>query len=172
MPQIPIDDRSNTGSGLQVMAWCRQLVRQQTITWDNVDLRRVNSLLNFWYRFFLWNMEIIFYLFIYCFHFPTLSHWSLGNLNEFLTCNFQTDFSDWWLRHFLWNYPINMNVTDFTDDQSTLVQLMDRCHQATSHYLSQCWPRSLSPYGVTRPQCVNSKKRTCFSPILGSIVSH
>ena len=28
------------------------------------------------------------------------------------------------------------------------------CRQATSHYLSQCWPRSLSPYGVTRPQWV------------------
>ena len=38
---------------------------------------------------------------------------------------------------------------DFTD-QSTLVQVMAWCHQATSHYLSQCWPRS--PYGVTRPQ--------------------
>ena len=40
----------------------------------------------------------------------------------------------------------------FTDDQSTLVQVMAWCHQATSHYLSQCWPRSLSPYGITRPQ--------------------
>ena len=30
------------------------------------------------------------------------------------------------------------------------------CRQATSHYLSQCWPRSLSPYDVTRPQWVNS----------------
>ena len=29
------------------------------------------------------------------------------------------------------------------------------CHQATSHYLSQCWPRSLSPYGVSRSQWVN-----------------
>ena len=28
------------------------------------------------------------------------------------------------------------------------------CRQATSHYLSQCWPRSLSPYDVTRPQWV------------------
>ena len=28
------------------------------------------------------------------------------------------------------------------------------CRQATSHYLSQCWPRSRSPYGVTRPQWV------------------
>ena len=27
------------------------------------------------------------------------------------------------------------------------------CRQATSHYLNQCWPRSPTPYGVTRPQC-------------------
>ena len=44
----------------------------------------------------------------------------------------------------------------FTDDQSTLVQVMAWCRQATSHYLNQCWPISLSPYGVTRPQWVNS----------------
>ena len=44
---------------------------------------------------------------------------------------------------------------DFSDDQSTLVQVMAWCHQAASHYLSQCWPRSLWPYGVTRPQWVN-----------------
>ena len=46
-----------------------------------------------------------------------------------------------------------------TDDQSTLVQVMAWCRQATSHYLSQCWPRSLSPYDVTRPQWVNSLRR-------------
>ena len=45
---------------------------------------------------------------------------------------------------------------DLTGDKSTLVQVMAWCRQATSHYLSQCWPRSLSPYGVTRPQWVNS----------------
>ena len=43
---------------------------------------------------------------------------------------------------------------DFTKGKSTLVQVMAWCRQATSHYLSQCWPRSLSPYGVTRTQCV------------------
>ena len=43
---------------------------------------------------------------------------------------------------------------DLSDDKSTLVQVMAWCRQATSHYLSQCWPRSLSPYGVTRPQWV------------------
>ena len=40
-------------------------------------------------------------------------------------------------------------------DKSTLVQVMAWCHQATSHYLSQCWPRSISPNGVSRPQWVN-----------------
>ena len=43
---------------------------------------------------------------------------------------------------------------DLNDDQSTLVQVMACCRQATGHYLSKCWPRSLSPYGVTRPQWV------------------
>ena len=45
---------------------------------------------------------------------------------------------------------------DFTDDQSTLVQLMTWCRQATNHYLSQCWLRSLSLYGITRPEWVNT----------------
>ena len=44
---------------------------------------------------------------------------------------------------------------DLTNDKSTLVQVMAWCRQATSHYLSQCWPRFMSPYGVTRPQWVN-----------------
>ena len=44
---------------------------------------------------------------------------------------------------------------DLADDKSTLVQIMAWCHQATSHYLSQCWPRSMSPNGVIRPQLVN-----------------
>ena len=43
---------------------------------------------------------------------------------------------------------------DLADGKSTLVQVMAWCRQATSHYLSQCWPRSLSPYDVTRPQWV------------------
>ena len=40
------------------------------------------------------------------------------------------------------------------DDKWALVQAMAWFHQAISHYMSQCWPRSKSPYGVTitRPQ--------------------
>ena len=44
---------------------------------------------------------------------------------------------------------------DFIDDQSSLVQVMAWCRQATSHNLSQCWPRSLPPYVVTMPEWVN-----------------
>ena len=45
---------------------------------------------------------------------------------------------------------------DLMDDKLTLVQVMAWCRQATSHYLSQCWPSSMLPYGVTRPQWVNT----------------
>ena len=41
------------------------------------------------------------------------------------------------------------------DDKSVLVQVMAWCLQATSHYLSQGWPRSKSSYGITKPQWVN-----------------
>ena len=53
------------------------------------------------------------------------------------------EISRWWM-------PL-----DLTDDKSTLVQVMAWYRQATSHYLSQCWPSFMSPYGVIRPQCVN-----------------
>ena len=52
---------------------------------------------------------------------------------------------------------------DLTDDKSTLVQVMASCRQATSHYLSQCWPTPMSPYDVARPRWVN--KITGFLPM-------
>ena len=45
---------------------------------------------------------------------------------------------------------------NLTDDKSILVQGMAWCHRTTSHYPNQCWPRTLSPYGVTR-----SNELTC-----------
>ena len=38
---------------------------------------------------------------------------------------------------------------DANNIESTLVQVMAWCHQATHPYLSQCWPRSMFPYGIT-----------------------
>ena len=85
----------------------------------------------------------------------TLNHYHIGPWEiwmKFCIYNFQTDFSDWWLGHLFWNSP-NMNLTGL---HSTLAQVMAWCWQATSHYLSQCWPRSLLPYGVTRPEWVKN----------------
>ena len=53
-----------------------------------------------------------------------------------------------------WETTIRRMSQDLTDDKSTLVQVMAWCRQAASHYRSQFWPRSLTPYGVTRPQWV------------------
>ena len=38
--------------------------------------------------------------------------------------------------------------------------------QATSQYLTQCWPKSLSPYGAIKPQWVNkiSRANSRFAP--------
>ena len=54
-----------------------------------------------------------------------------------------------------------------TNEKSTLVQIMARCCQATSHYLNQCWSRSALPYGitgVTRPQWVDSVHNLFWFP--------
>ena len=68
--------------------------------------------------------------------------------------------------------PLSRMSLNLTDDKSTLVQVMAWCRQATSHYLSQCWPRSMPPYGVTRPQWAawisNHMARTVISPHLDS----
>ena len=76
----------------------------------------------------------------------------LGGWNEI--CNFQANFSDWCLRyHLLWNCA-QMSLYWYCN-KSTLVQVRAWCHQATSHYLSQYWPRPMSPYDVTNPNELN-----------------
>ena len=55
---------------------------------------------------------------------------------------------------------------DLLGDRSTLVQVMAWCHQATNHYLSQCWPISMSPYSVSRPQWVKIMLKSCLLALL------
>ena len=69
-----------------------------------------------------------------------------------LKMHFQSCFTDWYLHIILCQCP-QMHTTG--PYKLTLIQVMAWCHQATSHYLSQCWPRSISPYGISRPQWVN-----------------
>ena len=82
-----------------------------------------------------------------------LTHWPLGDLNEIFKLILVI--VDWGISC---DIALRWMSLDLTDDESTLVQVMAWCRQPTSHYLSQCWPGSLSPYGVTRPQWVNSLK--------------
>ena len=61
---------------------------------------------------------------------------------------------------------------DLSDDKSTLVQVMACCRQATSHYLNQRWPRSPTPYGVTRPQWFNSLPKIAKKWAYGNTGGH
>ena len=83
-----------------------------------------------------------------------LTHWPLGDLNKkFRKVIFKLiSVTDGW--GISCKIALRWMPLDLTDDKSTLVQVMAWCHQATSHYLSQCWPRFTLPYGVTRPQWV------------------
>ena len=74
--------------------------------------------------------------------------------------NFRYVIFNWILEIDVWGISCEIALIwlwlDFSDDQSTLVKVMAWCHQATSLYLRQSWPRSMPPYGITRPQGVNS----------------
>ena len=51
-----------------------------------------------------------------------------------------------------WETALRIMPHNLINDKSTLVQVMawSWCRQTTSHYLSQYWPSSMSPYGITR----------------------
>ena len=78
-----------------------------------------------------------------------LTHRPLGDLNEILDLsNFQANFIDWWMKYdWLAKFTSDEYISGpYTEDKSRLVQVMAWCCQATSHYLSQCCSRSVSPY--------------------------
>ena len=78
----------------------------------------------------------------------TLTHWPLGDWTQILYKYIQPGFNYWWLKYLEWNCP-HVIVTA-PHIKSTLVQVLAWSHQASNHYLSQYWPRSMSPYGITR----------------------
>ena len=78
----------------------------------------------------------------------------------FWECNFQSCLRVWTFRSPYDNTPRWM-PWDRNSDKSTLVQVMAWSCQATRHYLNQCWPRFVLPYGVTRPQWVNQSVNVC-----------
>ena len=81
-----------------------------------------------------------------------LTHWTLGDFNlifKLILVN-----GGWSISY---EIALRWMPLDLTHVKPTLVQVMAWCRQATSHYLSQCWHRSMSPNGVTRPQWVNKE---------------
>ena len=50
--------------------------------------------------------------------------------------------------------PMWMSHNTF-DDNLELVRVMAWCRQAQIHFPIQCWPRFMSPHGITKPQWVN-----------------
>ena len=81
-----------------------------------------------------------------------LTHSSRGDLDAIL----KMQFSIWlYLEIFFCKY-VQMHASNLTDNKWALVQVMAWCRQAISHYLSQCWPRAMSPYGVTGLQWVKT----------------
>ena len=66
--------------------------------------------------------------------------------------SFQTNMRN--LEHILWNYP-KVNVTRHHWWLVNIGWGKGLVRQATSHFLSQCWPISRSSYAITRQEWVN-----------------
>ena len=49
-----------------------------------------------------------------------------------------------------------VNIATIWVPTNLILQSMAWCHQAASPYLSQCWPGSVRPYVISRPQWFNS----------------
>ena len=96
-----------------------------------------------------------------------------GRFNALAPGRFAWNFR-WLIFKFLWLMAeaflviaLGWMSQDPIDDKS-LVQVMAWCHQAKSHYLSQWWPRSMSPYSVTSSGngLVPSGNKLMLEPIL------
>ena len=110
-----------------------------TSVWSTILLHtQVRLILQVW-----WYVQVLGYQPIECWS----THWPVEDLNGIL---YQLVIFKLILVMDGWS--ISQYVTD---DKSALVQIMAWCHQATSHYLSQCWPIFMSPYFATRPQEIN-----------------
>ena len=91
---------------------------------------------------------------------PPVTHWGRNQIDAISQTPFSNKFS--WMKiyefrlKFHWSlFPSLFSRPPLVNDKSTLIHVMAWCRLASSHYMSQCWPRPLSPYGFTWPQWVN-----------------
>ena len=109
MPQNPSDDKSTL---VQVMAWCRQAASHYLSQCCPRSLSPYGV---------------------------TRPHWSLGDVDAILECNFQSCFTNWYIQIVFNDNALRCMPWNLTD-KSKLVKVMAWCCQATSHYMNQCRP--------------------------------
>ena len=86
----------------------------------------------------------------------SLTHWPLGDFAVILKAYIVFNLS---LHNTLDTHceiPLRWMPWNLANEKSTLVPVRTWRCQATSHCVNQCWPRSMSPYHVTRPQWVTA----------------
>ena len=84
----------------------------------------------------------------------TLTHWPLGDVAVILKVWFSKSLQ----RIVAWAVTVWL-PQELINEKSILVQVMTWCCQQMSHYLSQCWPRSMPTYGITRLQSGKGKRK-------------
>ena len=93
-------------------------------------------------------------LLYWCHIFYSLAPWEIRQWFESIICTLILQ-NDRFGTHC--EFALRWLLQNITYDISTLVQIMAWCHQATSHYL-----RSMSSYGITRPQRAMSSQCNLF----------
>ena len=68
------------------------------------------------------------------------------------------------VRYLLWNCH-RMNVIGFSEDKSILVQKIGLVPSSSKPVSEQYWPKSMSPYGVTRLQWLDSLRPCAWQHI-------
>ena len=98
--------------------------------------------------------------------------WRPSRFNNFTHCDY--DFRSTVFKVIMHNSSLSTHCEivprwmpqNLTKGKSTLDHVMAWCHQARSRYLSQCWPRSVLPYDVTRSQWVNHVYPLCHDIVM------
>ena len=94
------------------------------------------------------------YISVYFILLCCLTHWLLGNCaRNFKNIIFKLIMQDSNLGTHC-EIILRWMPQNFINEESTSVQVVAHCLITPSHYLSQCWPRSMFLYGINRPQWV------------------
>ena len=73
-------------------------------------------------------------------------------------------------KNVVWKMATILSRPQCVNDMSIVVPVMVQNCQAPSHYLNQCWRRSIMPYGITQPHWVKHCSRQIFYEDTASIM--